>query len=296
VNNKFYVGMHSTFNLEDDYLGSGKRLWYSIQKYGKKNHRKEILEFCKDRIELKKREKEIVNETFIKDPMCMNLITGGDGGLPPFKNKREERKWHIKGAIAANKIRTERLRKKLKEDKNFRDKMSISWSKGQTKRFETQDNPMLGKTHSKEAREKISIGQTGKRNSQFGTMWITNGKENKKILKSNKLPQGWFRGRENIMDNKISELNSLHGQSKITREKIDQIVDQLQTNSSSYNFKYKYISPVAHGVEIITKDGTNKLFLDGEDINIIYSLLKRILEEPKQNTEKPKFKKEDPKV
>lgn len=37
ITSKFYIGMHSTDNLEDGYVGSGKRLWYSINKHGKEN-------------------------------------------------------------------------------------------------------------------------------------------------------------------------------------------------------------------------------------------------------------------
>lgn len=37
--------------------------------------------------------------------------------------------------------------------------------------------------------------QVGERNSQFGKMWITNGVENKKILKTDVIPDGWNRGR-----------------------------------------------------------------------------------------------------
>ena len=32
---RYYIGMHSTDNLEDGYLGSGKRLRHSVNKYGK---------------------------------------------------------------------------------------------------------------------------------------------------------------------------------------------------------------------------------------------------------------------
>ena len=55
LNGKYYIGMHSTFNINDGYLGSGKRLWYSINKYGKQNHKIEIIEFCDNRDELKKK-------------------------------------------------------------------------------------------------------------------------------------------------------------------------------------------------------------------------------------------------
>ena len=35
----------------------------------------------------------------------------------------------------------------------------------------------------------------GERNSQYGTMWITNGTENKKLKKESPMPEGYKRGR-----------------------------------------------------------------------------------------------------
>jgi hypothetical protein len=80
ITGKFYVGMHSTDNLEDGYLGSGKILGYSRKKYGDENHVREILEFCSSRDELKQREKEIVNEELLANPLNINLKYGGEGG------------------------------------------------------------------------------------------------------------------------------------------------------------------------------------------------------------------------
>ena len=80
VNGKFYVGMHSTDNLEDGYLGSGKILGYSRKKHGDENHNKEIIEMCSDRPALKLREKEIVNEELLSHPLNINLKYGGEGG------------------------------------------------------------------------------------------------------------------------------------------------------------------------------------------------------------------------
>ena len=79
-NGKFYVGMHSTDNLDDGYLGSGKRLRYSIRKYGLKNFKLDILEVLPDRKSLEFREQQLVNEDLLKDPMCINLKLGGNGG------------------------------------------------------------------------------------------------------------------------------------------------------------------------------------------------------------------------
>lgn len=70
ITNKFYIGMHSTDNLEDSYIGSGKRLWHSINKHGKENHVCEILEFLPNRSSLKAREKEIVNKELINEELC----------------------------------------------------------------------------------------------------------------------------------------------------------------------------------------------------------------------------------
>jgi hypothetical protein len=41
----------------------------------------------------------------------------------------------------------------------------------------------------------ISENQSGNGNSQYDTMWITNGSENKKIKKSDPIPEGWYKGR-----------------------------------------------------------------------------------------------------
>lgn len=77
VTDKWYIGMHSTDNLEDGYLGSGQRLWKSIKKYGKETHSMQILEILPSRKEMIKREGEIITEELLTNPMCMNLRPGG---------------------------------------------------------------------------------------------------------------------------------------------------------------------------------------------------------------------------
>jgi hypothetical protein len=73
----FYIGMHSTDNLDDGYFGSGNRISRSLKYHGIHQHTKEILEFLPSRKELVEREKQIVNETLLADPLCLNLCTGG---------------------------------------------------------------------------------------------------------------------------------------------------------------------------------------------------------------------------
>lgn len=79
LSGKYYIGMHSTDSLNDGYFGSGIYLRRSLNKYGTKNHKLEILEFCKTREELKSREEEIVNLNEIAKKECMNLRVGGGG-------------------------------------------------------------------------------------------------------------------------------------------------------------------------------------------------------------------------
>jgi hypothetical protein len=77
---KFYIGRHSTDDLDDTYFGSGQRLWKSIKKHGKEKHSKEILEFLPNLKSLKLREAELVDQDALANPLCMNLTRGGDGG------------------------------------------------------------------------------------------------------------------------------------------------------------------------------------------------------------------------
>jgi hypothetical protein len=191
VNGKYYIGMHSTNNLEDGYIGSGKRLWYSLKKYGRENFKCEILEFLPNRSSLKKKEKELVNENILKDNMCMNLKIGGEGG---FTNEEHAYRFHAAGGMAVLKLMGEKHKLRMKTDLEYRKKITSKISaKNKGKKS------WLGKKHKEESKLKIglnnSIKQLGEKNSQFETCWITNGVDNKKIKKSEKLPQGWEFGR-----------------------------------------------------------------------------------------------------
>ena len=193
-NEKYYIGMHSTDNLEDGYMGSGKRLRRSLNKYGKENFKFEILEFLPDRETLKERERELINEELLKDSLSMNIKLGGEGGFISDEHQ-------IKCSLAGKKAYLD----KLKNDEDFRSKLKkigvktyknlkgLTW--GDTCRW-------LGRTHKEESKKKMSEKaklRTDEKSSQFGTCWITNGKENKKIKKeelNNYLCNGWDKGRK----------------------------------------------------------------------------------------------------
>lgn len=93
VNGNFYYGVHKTDNLNDGYLGSGKRLGYAIKKYSEENFEKEILEFFDTYEKALDFESEIVTEELILDSSCYNIALGGlsDIGFlrqgPSLRNK-----------------------------------------------------------------------------------------------------------------------------------------------------------------------------------------------------------------
>jgi hypothetical protein len=191
VTGRYYIGMHSTSNLKDEYVGSGRRLWLSINKHGKENHSIEILEWLPDRSSLKLREREIVNEDLLRDEMCMNLQLGGGGGL---SGSDHARKFHTAGRVATNKILHERFRNDMEYRKRVCEAISISLKGKQS---------WLNKKHTDETKKKIgkanSISQAREKNSQYGTCWINNGKKAIKIKHDQLIEYiniGWTRGRK----------------------------------------------------------------------------------------------------
>ena len=93
INGHFYYGVHNTNNLDDGYMGSGKRLHYAYNKYGIENFTKEILKFFESTKEAFEYESKIVNEELINNPNCYNIKLGGysfTDGLVVVKNKNGE--------------------------------------------------------------------------------------------------------------------------------------------------------------------------------------------------------------
>ena len=194
LNNKFYIGIHSTNSLDDGYLGSGDRLKSSIRHHGRNNHRREIIEFFCDRDSLVLREIQMIDENTLKDPLCLNLVEGGEGGFPLSDE-------HIKKFSETG---HEALRRKLEDPefkKSFGDKVKEQNKiKKELGLFKGKD--WTGLNHTEESKSKIgaanSIKQSGENNSQFGKYWIYKDDEILRISSNeldNYLALGWNRGK-----------------------------------------------------------------------------------------------------
>ncbi len=81
-NNKYYIGSHATYKVDDGYLGSGKVLKLAIKKYGKQNFKREIICFCKTHEVMRKVETFLVGYAINTDKKrCYNRSYSGTGGM-----------------------------------------------------------------------------------------------------------------------------------------------------------------------------------------------------------------------
>ena len=80
INNKIYIGVHSTDILDDGYLGKGSLIVKAVKKYGKENFKRDILKFFNTREEAFEEERKLVDKDFILLESNYNLKTGGEGG------------------------------------------------------------------------------------------------------------------------------------------------------------------------------------------------------------------------
>ena len=188
VNNKIYVGVHRTKDLEDNYMGSGVLIKKAIEKYGRDNFIREYIAIFDNPDDMFKMETEIVNEDFIKQNDTYNISIGGKGNFTEVALDRALDR--IKWLYENDKNWVIDITKKRIES-NYKNNGSIAF-----KNF-------LGKNHSDNTKkiigEKNSVHQKGSKNSQFGTTWVYNDKESIKIKKEllpDYISSGWIKGRK----------------------------------------------------------------------------------------------------
>ena len=202
VNNKIYVGVHKTIDMNDGYMGSGKVIKRAIEKHGTDNFKKDILETFIDSESMYAKEKEVVTNTFLLREDVYNLRRGGLGGFDyinanPSLYLTEKRL----STLMSNEERRLRWKILYDSDPNFRIKIKHNAKLASEAALKAYPNGVFfGKKHSNETILKMieshSGKQSGSENSQYGTMWITNGLDSKKIIKNDIIPDGWYKGRK----------------------------------------------------------------------------------------------------
>ena len=91
INGHYYYGVHSTSDIDDGYMGSGKRLKHAKNLYGIENFDKEIIKFFDSDEDAYEYESQIVTQDLVKYDNCYNCMLGGYGyhnkGLATVRNK-----------------------------------------------------------------------------------------------------------------------------------------------------------------------------------------------------------------
>ena len=169
LNGRFYIGMHITSNLDDGYLGSGRRIKAEIKKYGRENFKRVVLEELHSKEALVQRESELVTEELREDPLCLNLKNGGEGGGRIWSEE------HLKAFTAKAAIGGKVSGTKYKD----------AWIARGAKNLNPQ--AFAGMKHTEETLAKMRVAKAGQgsgtSNSQYGTCWVTNGSSTIKIRK-----------------------------------------------------------------------------------------------------------------
>jgi hypothetical protein len=214
VNNKIYVGVHKTKDLNDGYMGSGKIIKRAINKHGIDNFTKVILEQFDNAEAMYAKEKEIVTPEFLLREDTYNLRRGGSGGFD-YINKTGKNLYGTNGIgyhgsknfIPGNISRDQRI--KNGNQSEFLKKVSVgvqaAYDSGKLVSIFTTNNPMKNPVYKQKQKESLAQiqHQQGEKNSSFGKKFITDGSNNRKILKELPIPDGWRLGR--IFKTKITK-------------------------------------------------------------------------------------------
>lgn len=80
INNYEYIGIHSTNDINDGYIGSGIKLKQAISEYGKPNFNREVLNICETRQQALDIEKKLVDKWYVLRCDTYNLELGGHQG------------------------------------------------------------------------------------------------------------------------------------------------------------------------------------------------------------------------
>ena len=153
INNKIYVGVHKTLNLNDGYMGSGKVILRAIKKHGIENFTKTILETFDNAETMFSKEIEIVSDEFLARPDVYNLRRGGSGGFD-FINKAGLN-WSVEKNRSISPFNKEKW-KTQQVNEGWRERGGAKqggWNKGL---------PSLFNAHSDKSKKKISDSRQGK--------------------------------------------------------------------------------------------------------------------------------------
>lgn len=151
----YYIGKHSTNNLNDNYIASGIKIKKYLKKYPNDYYRK-ILEYSNTEEELNNLEYNYIHG-LLNTSKCLNLSEGGAGCSKP-KSEESNRK-HSK--TMKNKYKNGYVNpmsgKSRSEESRYKISGSLKrWYEEHPDTNKGENNPMYGKSQSEESNRKRS--------------------------------------------------------------------------------------------------------------------------------------------
>lgn len=208
VNGKIYIGIHKTLDINDGYMGSGKALNAAYEKYGVENFTKELLAVFDNPEDMFNMESELVNQDFVLREDTYNINVGGNGGWDAVNAMLTSEDKSRFGKMADRAPALDKLRWLSENDEEWLAEFKKRVKQGLLEKYPNgRVGTFTGKTHTQETKDKMSASSKGKclgkENGSYGTCWIHNDRENKKIKKNELnswLDQGWIKGRKMKFD------------------------------------------------------------------------------------------------
>ena len=223
INWKYYFGIHSTDKLDDGYFGSGRVLKEALEKYGIDNFHLTIIQNYSTRKEVSDHERLVVTSDLVENKQCYNIRTGGENEFTYNQEFRD----HMSKIKKGRKIHSEEQRQKWSIERSG------------------EGNIMFGKTHSPEAKKKISDSWIGKTHSD----------ETKDLMKQRKTE--FFQTeegdiyRKNISERMIGELNHFFGKEHSSETKNEISNTKIEKYGSEEFLEYS-----RKGIEVRKENGT----------------------------------------
>jgi hypothetical protein len=180
----FYYGVHTENGRP--YFGSPKTHKWRWDFY---EHEITILQWFESREEADAVEGRIIAH-FLNDPDCLNECAGGKFSLDSLRRGAQARnQLPVKDETLTRMGESQKVRWGLLTPDEKRQITRNFWRGTPPEEMERVNQSRI------EAFRRIGH-QQGEKNSQFGTFWVTNGSENKKIRKTDPIPEGYWRGRK----------------------------------------------------------------------------------------------------
>ena len=285
---QYYIGKHSTLNLDDGYMGSGVGILEYYNKYGFDDVVKEIIMFVRTDEELLESEKLYIGDKWKTDPLCLNRVPGGTFNWiwkndPRFPTKESY--------LEFCKNNMKKWRESLSDDEYREHCKKVS--KGLIKYVNRVGHDGLwwtGKHRSEETIKKLIESRknnplNGEKNGMFNKKWIYNPitKEERVIDKSEQLPDGWIYGHLDKIDSETRKRLNRENLKDMTGKirAYDPITKEIHYYNSLYDIPKGYVRgnpPLSEEVKINISKGTIKGMWKNRDYDKVVKLHRKMYE------------------